>query len=71
MKLFPCCCGWSFVIGKKNVYGPIYPAGIGEFPDLLANTQHVMTRAAFRDEYAECAACQRGRHHHYGSGPAR
>jgi len=64
MRLFKCCCGWSFVIGRKHVYGAIYPMGIGDFPGALASTQHMMTRAEFEDMYADCAACHAGGHHH-------
>ena len=64
MKLFQCCCGWSYVIGKRNVYGAIYPAGIGEFPGLLADTQRMMTRETWADWYADCEACYSGEHHH-------
>ena len=64
MKLFKCCCGWSYAIGKKQVYGAIYAMGIGEFPNALANTQRMMTREEFTDWYADCAACYEGEHRH-------
>jgi hypothetical protein len=64
VKLFTCCCGWSYVIGKKQVYGAIWPMGIGEFPGALSNTQRMMTRDYFGDWYADCEACYLGRHHH-------
>lgn len=64
MKPFMCCCGWSYVIGKKRVYGPIYEMGIGDFPKALSNTQRLMNRAAFEDQYADCAACYAGAHKH-------
>lgn len=64
MKLFHCCCQWSYVVGRKKVYGAIYPAGLGQFPDLLANTQRMMTRAQWEDLYADCAACYGGQHKH-------
>ena len=64
MKLFKCCCGWSYVIGRKRVYGAIYPMGIGDFPSALSSTQRMMTRAEFADNYADCAACLDGHHKH-------
>jgi hypothetical protein len=64
VKLFRCCCDWSFVISRKKVYGPIYQMGIGDFPTALSNTQRMMSRAAFEDEYADCAACHAGMHKH-------
>ena len=64
MRLFRCCCGWSFVIGKKQVYGAIYRMSIGTYPDALANTQRMMTREAFEENYSDCAACYSGAHHH-------
>ena len=70
MNLFECCCGWSFVVGRKKVYGAIYPAGIGQFPDLLANTQRMMPRKEFEDWYSDCAACHAGRHKHKRSSHA-
>jgi hypothetical protein len=71
MELFRCCCGWSYVIGRKQVYGAIYRAGIGDFPDQLANTQRMMTRAEFEDWYSDCAACYRGHHKHQRPGNVR
>jgi hypothetical protein len=64
MRLFTCCCGWSYVIGRKRVYGAIWAFGIGEFPQLLSNSQRMMTRAEFKDWYADCHACWKGRHRH-------
>lgn len=64
MRLFRCCCRWSFVIGRKQVYGPIYPIGIGTFPRALSNTQTMRTRDEWADSYADCAACYDGKHHH-------
>lgn len=64
MRLFRCCCGWSWLVGKKRVYGAIYRAGIGEFPELLANTQRLISREQWADEYADCAACLAGKHNH-------
>jgi len=64
VKLFTCCCGWSYVVGKKRVYGPIYSMGIGTYPSGLSPCQRMMTREAFEDQYADCAACHAGDHHH-------
>lgn len=64
MKLFQCCCGWSFVVSRKRVYGAIYSIGLGEYPQALANTQRMMSRAEFDDWYGDCAACLTGQHWH-------
>lgn len=65
MKDFTCCCDWRFIVGRRQVYGPIYSMGIGEFPDLLATSQRLMSMERFRDEYADCAAHVEGKHTHY------
>ena len=67
MTYFTCCCGWSYVIGKRRVYGAIWPCGIGDFPAMLSPTQRMMSQAEWSDWYADCAACHAGKHHH---GPA-
>jgi hypothetical protein len=67
VRLFACCCEWSYVIGKRRVYGPIYRCGIGDFPEMLASSQRMMTREQFEDEYADCAACADGSHKHGGA----
>jgi hypothetical protein len=66
MRLFRCCCGWSYVIGRKKVYGPIYPMGIGTYPGALANTQRMMTREQFAENYADCDACASRQHGNHG-----
>ena len=69
MKLWTCCCGWSYVIGRKQVYGAIWPMGIGTFPDAISPTAHLMTRREFGENYADCAACHAGVHHHDSPNP--
>lgn len=64
MKLVTCCCNWSYVIGRKKVYGPIWAAGLGEYPDLLNSTQRIMPRSRFEGDYADCAAHIAGKHRH-------
>lgn len=64
MRYFTCCCGWSYVIGKKRVYGAIWPCGIGDFPGMLSSSQRMMTREQFGDLYSDCEACYLGGHHH-------
>lgn len=66
MVLFVCCCSWAFVVGRRHVYGPIYAAGIGPFPQQLAETQRMMTRDEWREHYSDCVACHAGGHHHDG-----
>lgn len=62
MNLLKCECDWSYVVGNRRVYGPIYPIGIGQFPNALSVSQHMMTRSQFEEEYGDCAAyfCRRG-----------
>jgi hypothetical protein len=64
MELWTCCCEWSWVVGKRRVYGAIYPAGIGDFPGNLAPVQRMLTREEWREQYADCWACHEGQHHH-------
>ncbi len=51
MKAFACCCSWRYVVGRKQVYGPIYRCGIGDFPDMLGSSQRMMSRQRWEDEY--------------------
>lgn len=65
MRMYECRCGWSYVVGKKRVYGPIYRTGIGDFPNDLAPSQRMMTRKEWKDRYGDCAvfyADQRRQH---------
>ena len=64
MTLFRCCCGWSYVVGRRKVYGAIWPMGIGDFPDALSNSQRMMSREEWADQYGDCFACFAGHHHH-------
>lgn len=64
MRFFTCCCGWSYVVGKRHVYGAIWPMGIGTYPDALSPSARMMTRAEWEDWYADCVACYTGAHHH-------
>ena len=62
MRVFDCSCEWRFIVGKKQVYGPIYPIGLpGHF-----NGEHgchargrMMTRAEWEDSYSDCACRHR------------
>lgn len=64
MRYFTCCCDWSYVIGKKKVYGPIWPIGIGTYPDALSNSQRIMSHEMFKEGYSDCSACASGSHRH-------
>jgi hypothetical protein len=64
VKFWTCCCGWSYVVGKRRVYGAIWPMGIGTYPDALNPSARMMMRAEWEDWYADCAACHTGAHHH-------
>jgi hypothetical protein len=39
--------------------------GIGTYPDALNNTQRMMSRAQFKENEPDCAACYAGRHRHH------
>jgi hypothetical protein len=57
VKYFICTdCGWAYVVGKKRVYGPIFEAGIEDYPALLSQVQHMMKRDEFENGYPDCAA---------------
>lgn len=47
MKQFKCVCGWSFVIGKHEVYGPI-------FEDGSTAQARTMPFGEFECEYGDC-----------------
>jgi hypothetical protein len=67
MKPFTCCCEWSFVVGRKRVYGPVYQVGLpGHFsgPRGCMHVGGMMTRAEFEENYSDCAGCHSGEHHH-------
>jgi hypothetical protein len=64
VRFFTCCCGWSYVVGKRRVYGAIWPMGIGTYPDALSPSAQMMTRAVWKDWYADCVACYTGAHQH-------
>jgi hypothetical protein len=49
MKMFTCQCKWTFLVGKKKVYGPIYEG----------SSPRVMPRKEFDELYADCAADRR------------
>lgn len=48
MKEFMCHCKWTFIVGKKYVYGPI-------FEDKSAQAARLMPREEFDDGYGDCA----------------
>jgi hypothetical protein len=57
--VFDCTCKWRFIVGKKRVYGPIYPIGLpGHY-----NGEHgchsrgrMLTREEFEENYSDCNA---------------
>jgi hypothetical protein len=53
VKLFTCTCEWVFVVGRKRVFGPMFP-GPGEH-NAYWHVGRMMTREQFADEYADCA----------------
>ena len=44
MKVFKCACSWSFVVGKRKVYGPV-DSGV---------TPLMMSLAEFSDSHRDC-----------------
>jgi len=64
MRLWKCCCEYSFVVGSKQVYGPIVPMGLSGHDGCLMTIQRMMPAEEFRDDYADCAACYDGSHKH-------
>jgi hypothetical protein len=59
MVIFDCQCGYRFIIGKKQVYGPIFAHNLpGHFtgdPGGCYSRGQLMTCEQFRDHYADCA----------------
>lgn len=59
MIVFDCTCKWRFIVGKKRIYGPIYPIGLpGHY-----NGEHgchsrgqMMGREEFEENYSDCNA---------------
>lgn len=49
MRVFKCRCNWTWIIGKKRVYGPI-------FEDNDAGCARLRAVEDWREEYADCAA---------------
>lgn len=48
MRIFTCRCEYRYIVGKKNVYGPI-------FPNKSAGVARLMTRKEWKGQYADCA----------------
>lgn len=48
MQEFVCHCKWTYIIGEKHVYGPI-------FEDRTAHLARMMPRQEFEDGYTDCA----------------
>ena len=53
MILFTCTCDWKFVVGKKQVFGPMF-RGPGEH-QAYWHIGRMMTRSEWEDEYGDCA----------------
>jgi hypothetical protein len=52
MRYFDCPhCAWSYIIGRKRVYGPMYQT----FPGIPGHQPRMMTRAEFKKLYNGCA----------------
>jgi hypothetical protein len=49
MNLFTCTCQWKYLVGKKNVYGPITPG-------YAAYAARMISRERWQEEYGDCAA---------------
>lgn len=59
MRVFDCRCTWRFIIGDKQVYGPIYLHNLpGHFtgdPGGCYTRGRLMTTEEFADQYGDCA----------------
>lgn len=55
MKLFKCTCGWSYIVGKRKVYGPIFGPPTTAIAVRDASCAHMMTRDEFKGGYGDCA----------------
>lgn len=58
MILFDCTCTWRFIVGRKQVYGPIYTAPESAIEAIgypVYNQGRMMSRQEFEDLYADCA----------------
>lgn len=55
MEKFQCNCSWIFLVGKKKVFGPIWPNdGSSRSDKLEIGTGHFMTHDQWAEEY-DCA----------------
>jgi hypothetical protein len=55
--VFDCGCKWRFIVGKKQVYGPIWRIELpGHFTGRHGcyTLGRMMSREQFADEYADC-----------------
>lgn len=48
MRLYKCQCGFAYVIGKRHVFGPIWPNG-------NAIAARMMRVEQWEDNYGDCA----------------
>ena len=57
MMVFDCGCKWRFIVGKKQVYGPIHtmgPLGSSGIHGLCYNRGSMMSRDVFARDFADC-----------------
>ena len=58
MEVFDCSCSYRFIVGKKQVYGPIYAIGLpGHYtgPHGCHARGRMMSREDFAEQYSDCA----------------
>lgn len=58
MQVFDCSCKYRFIVGKKQVYGPVYAFDLpGHFkgPNGCHSRGRLMSREQFEDDYGDCA----------------
>lgn len=57
MIVFDCTCKWRFIVGKKQVYGPIWRIELpGHFTGRHGcyTLGRMMSREQFADDYSDC-----------------
>jgi hypothetical protein len=54
VRQFDCSCGWRFIVGRRHVYGPLYPLGLpGDYGGWVKG--RMMTRDEWEETESDCA----------------
>lgn len=54
LELFTCTCDWVYVVGRREVFGPMF-RNSAEDASRGWHVGRMMTREQWADEYADCA----------------